>query len=83
MITSELQRLTTDLTRDPMLRARLAAALAPGASPVEAAALLQAAGYRIGPEHLRQEETALDDDALDGVSGGNYVFQNPKSPYRD
>jgi hypothetical protein len=62
MITSELRRLSLDLTRDAALRARLAAALAPGAEPLQAAALLQRAGYRIGPEHLRQTEVACDDD---------------------
>lgn len=76
MSTSEMQRLTRDLSLDAGLRARLAAALAPGAAPAEAAALLQAAGYRIGPEHLPQPDAAmledeeLDDEALDGIAGG-------------
>ncbi|WP_159994114.1 hypothetical protein [Roseomonas sp. 18066] len=81
MSTSELQRLTTDLARDVALRARLAPALAPGAPPVEAAALLQSAGYRIGPEHLRQAEAELDDDTLDRVSGGQTNTRKPTSPF--
>ncbi|WP_419899055.1 hypothetical protein [Roseomonas sp. USHLN139] len=81
MSTSEMQRLTMDLSRDVALRARLAPALAPGAPPLEAAVLLQSAGYRIGPEHLRQSEAMLDDDALDGIAGGVMPVRNYTSPF--
>jgi len=83
MTTNEMQRLTMDLLRDATLRGRLAPALEPGARPEEAAAMLQAAGYLIGPEHLRRTVSVLDDDELDTVTGGNMTARNLKSPFED
>ncbi|EHL97935.1 hypothetical protein HMPREF9946_03857 [Acetobacteraceae bacterium AT-5844] len=52
MSTSEVQRLTRDLLSNPPLKVRLAPALAPWADPRVSASLLQAAGYKVAPEHL-------------------------------
>ncbi len=52
MSTTEVQRLARDLLSDPPLKARLAPALAPWADPRISATMLQAAGYKVAPEHL-------------------------------
>lgn len=52
MSTSEVQRLTRDLLSNPPLKVRLAPALAPWTDPRVSASLLQAAGYKVAPEHL-------------------------------
>ncbi|WP_439596876.1 hypothetical protein [Falsiroseomonas sp.] len=84
MSRAERDRLARDLLADPALATRLKPALE--ASPAQAAAALQAAGYAIEPGELALPQPAplsLDQAALDRVAGGYMNVRNTLSPFEE
>lgn len=68
---SELQRLAQDVKSQPSLSETLSEELKQCRSPEEAALMLQRRGYLISAEDLKVTGSAMPDDALDHVVGGN------------